>query len=60
MPKMKEHPRYNIISTRIDDHLHADVVAAAGDNLSNYLRLALEEKIIRDQQRALDAHLADC
>ncbi|MBT0666370.1 hypothetical protein KI809_18840 [Geobacter pelophilus] len=59
MGKMKEHPQYNIVSTRICDQLLAEIHNQRDClSISDYFRAALEEKVIRDQQRAIDEHLS--
>lgn len=58
MGKMKENPRYNIVCTRIEDQLLASLTAARGKlSVGDYLREAIEEKIIHDQQQAMDDYL---
>lgn len=51
MPVRKDNPRYNIVSTRLDDHLRAEVTTwLDGRSLSDYLHAAIEEKVARDRQ----------
>ena len=58
MGKIKQFPRYNVLSVRVDDLLHIEVIKQLGDRSpSDYLRAALEEKLARDRQRAMDEYL---
>ena len=58
MGKMKENPRYNIISTRISDaDYFAIIEALSGRSLAEYLQQAISEKLIRDRQLDLDEYL---
>lgn len=58
MGKMIENPRYNIVSTRISDPAYFGVIEALqGRSLAEYLCQAINEKLIRDRQLALDEHL---
>lgn len=58
MGKYKENPRYNVLSLRVSDQIYFDVVSALnGRTVADYLAAAIEEKLIRDRQLALDEHL---
>jgi len=58
MGKIKQFPRCNVLSVRVDDLLHIEVMKQLGDRSpSDYLRVAIEEKIARDSQRAMDHYL---
>lgn len=60
MGKMKENPRYNVLSFRACDRVYFDVVAAVtatGKPLADYLLTAVEEKLARDRHKQLDDHL---
>ena len=60
MGKMKENPRYNILTTRVDDWTLAELrERLAGTSISIYLAAALEEKITRDRQIAVDDFLRE-
>lgn len=55
MGKMKEHPRYNIISVRISDRELAELDIMRGNRKrSAILCDALNEKILNDRQRHMD------
>lgn len=56
MGRMKEHPRYNIISCRISDDTKACVEKAlSGRTVQEFLHTAIEEKLINDRQARIDA-----
>lgn len=58
MGKIKQFPRCNVLSVRVDDLLHVEVMKQLGARSpSDYLRAALEEKVTRDQQHAVDDYL---
>lgn len=58
MGKMIEHPRYNIVCTRLSDaDYFALVEALRGRSMAEYLQQAISEKLIRDGQVAMDEFL---
>ena len=55
MGKMKEHPRYNIISVRISDRELAELDIMSGNRKrSIVLGEALNEKIMNERKRRID------
>lgn len=56
MPRMKENPRYNVVSTRVDDATWDMIQAACGqDSVATFLHAAIEEKLIAERQERIDA-----
>lgn len=55
MGKMKENPRYNILSCRVSDDLRASINhALAGRSIQEFVHAAIEEKLIDDRQARID------
>lgn len=58
MGRMIEHPRYNIVSTRLADVTYFDLVGTLnGRTVADFLASAVEEKLIRERQTELDESL---
>lgn len=58
MGRIKQSPRYNIVSTRISDADYFGIIEALrGRSLAQYLQQAVEEKLIRDRQMEMDMQL---
>lgn len=57
MGKMKEHPRYNVLSLRVSDYELREVTEHIKGSRQDYLLQALMEKITRDRQASFDDHL---
>lgn len=57
MGKMKEHPRYNVLSLRVSDYELREVQEHIKGSRQDYLLQALMEKITRDRQASFDDHL---
>lgn len=56
MGRMKENPRYNVISLRVSDEELAELNIVIGDGTrQEYLLAALTEKFINDRQARIDA-----
>ncbi len=56
MGKMIENPRYNIVTVRISDYELAELdIMRKGKKRSQILLEAVQEKIINDRQRRIDA-----
>ena len=50
MGKMKEHPKYNVLSVRVDDDRKKAIVRLnEGRHLSVFFLDAIDEKIVRDE-----------
>ena len=55
MGRMKEHPRYNVMSFRASDAELARIVAAIGEvSRQEFLLTAVMEKIVNDRQTRMD------
>lgn len=55
MGKMKQNPRYNVLSFRATDEELAEIRAAIGRRTRQaFLLEAVREKIVGDRQRAVD------
>lgn len=55
MGRMKEHPRYNVLSCRVSDAQLAEISRALdGRTVQHYLIAAITEKIINDRQAEID------
>jgi len=60
MGRMKENPRYNILSTRADDASYFAIIESAnvaGCCLAEFILTACQEKVSRDCQLRMDEHL---
>jgi len=60
MGKMKENPKYNILSFRVTDVDYFSTLEAAniaGGTLADFLTAAVQEKIAHDGQKRMDEHL---
>lgn len=61
MGKMKENPRYNIVSCRASDQEYAAIIAALdGRTMADFLLQAAMDKIIAEQQSHYNQHLRAC
>lgn len=55
MGRMKEHPRYNVMSFRASDAELVQIVAAIGEvSRQEFLLTAVMEKIVNDRQTRMD------
>lgn len=55
MGKMKQNPKYNVISMRVSDLHKAEIrIAAGGQSVSDFLAAAVREKIANDRQARID------
>lgn len=59
MGKLKENPRYNVLSFRVDDDLVARIREAARrcDSVSDFLETAAREKIAADENQEYRARV---
>lgn len=56
MGRMKQHPRYNVVSCRISDDTKASIDhALGGRSIQEFVHAAIEEKLINDRQARIDA-----
>jgi hypothetical protein len=53
MPRMKQHPKYNVVSCRVSDETRA-AITRTGRRVQEFLHAAIEEKLISDRQAQLD------
>lgn len=55
MGRMKENPRYNVVSCRVSDETKASIDhALAGHSVQEFVHAAIEEKLINDRQARID------
>jgi len=55
MGRLKQHPRYNVLSCRVSDEIRQCVDHARERvTVDEYIRTALEEKLIRDRQERIN------
>lgn len=59
MGKMKEHPRYNVLSFRVSDQELTVFQMAAAGNMSGFLLTAATEKANNDRQERIDNYIRD-
>lgn len=60
MGRMKENPRYNVISCRVSDDMKKSIVHAInGGSVQAFIHSALEEKLISERQARMDELLRD-
>lgn len=57
MGKMKENPRYNVLSLRVSDYELRELKEVQRGSRQDYLLQAVMEKVARDRQASLDSHL---
>lgn len=59
MPRMKEKPRYNVLSCRVSDDTRSCINhALGGRSVQEYIHAAIEEKLISDRQHRIDKAVA--
>lgn len=55
MGRMKQHPRYNVLSVRVSDDTHKCIShALSGRSVQEYVHAAIEEKLINDRQGRIE------
>lgn len=55
MGRMKQHPRYNVVSCRVsDDTKHNINHALGGRSVQEFVHAAIEEKLISERQDRID------
>lgn len=59
MGKLKEHPRYNVLSFRVTDQELTLIQMAAAGNMSGFLHTAVTEKVDNDRQARLGKYLRE-
>lgn len=59
MGRMKENPRYNVISCRVSDDLKQNIQHALGNRTrQEFIHEAIEAKLIEERQARIDKALA--
>lgn len=59
MGRMKQHPRYNVLSCRVSDDTRSCIDhALGGRSVQEYIHAAIEEKLISDRQYRIDKAVA--
>lgn len=60
MGKMKENPRYNVLSCRVSDDTRSCIShALGGRSVQEYVHAAIEEKLIGDRQACIDKYIRE-
>ena len=57
MGKMKESPRYNVLSFRCDDYELREILERVDGSRQEYILQAVMEKVVRDRQMSMDEYL---
>lgn len=56
MGRMKQHPRYNVVSCRVGDDLRASIAhALGGRSMQEFVHAAIEGLLIDERQARIDA-----
>ena len=59
MGRMKENPRYNVVSCRVSDDTKQIINHALGNQtMQDFIHTAIEEKLISDRQHRIDKAVA--
>lgn len=59
MGRMKQNPRYNVISCRVSDDTKQSIThALGGQSVQEFVHAAIEEKLISDRQHRIDKAVA--